>query len=148
MGNLSTKLIEIQGKTILEMKIGDRAFFRKTITETDVTLFAGITGDLNPLHIDYEYAATTQFKRPLAHGVIGVGMLIGAMATQLPGGVLLGQNVRFLQPVYIGDTITAYVEVIDKNEDKDLIDFRIWCENQDGLVVMDGTAQGLVKKRK
>lgn len=145
---MPTKNIELQGKTILEMKIGDLAFFRKTITETDVQLFAGITGDLNPLHIDREYASTTQFKRPLAHGVIGVGMLIGVMATQLPGGVLLGQHVKFLQPVYIGDTITAYVEVIEKDDEKDLIDFRIWCENQNGLVVMEGTAQGLVKKRK
>lgn len=145
---MPTKPIELQGKTILEMKIGDLASFRKTITETDVVLFAGITGDLNPLHIDQEYAATTQFKSRLAHGVIGVGMLIGVMATQLPGGVLLGQNVKFLQPVFIGDTITAFVEVIGKDDDKDLIDFRIWCENQNGLVVMDGTAQGLVKKRK
>lgn len=139
---------DLPGKTILEMKIGDLASFRKTITETDVQLFAGITGDLNPLHIDQVYAATTQFSKPLAHGVIGVGMLIGVMARELPGGVLLGQSVKFLQPVYIGDTLTAWVEVIDKDDDKDLILFRIWCENQNGIVVMDGEAQGLVKKRR
>jgi len=130
------------------MKIGDLASFRKTITETDVHLFAGITGDMNPLHIDQAYAATTQFSKTLAHGVIGVGMLIGVMARELPGGVLLGESIKFLQPVFIGDTITAFVDVIGKDDEKDLITFRIWCENQNGTVVMDGEAQGLVKKRR
>ncbi len=136
------------GKTISDMRIGEISSFRKTITETDVYLFAGITADLNPLHIDRQYAATTQFTRPLAHGVIGVGILIGVMARELPGGVLLGESIKFLQPVYIGDTITARVEVIAKDEAKDLITFRIWCENQDGLIVMDGEASGLVRKRR
>lgn len=145
---MSTKPVEIQGKTILEMNVGDLTSFRKTITETDVHLFAGITGDMNPLHIDQSYAATTQFSKPLAHGVIGVGMLIGVMARELPGGVLLGESVKFLQPVFIGDTITAFVKVIDKNDDKDLITFKIWCENQSGVTVMEGEAQGLVKKRR
>lgn len=145
---MSTKPGEIQGKTIQEMNIGDLTSFRKTITETDVHLFAGITGDMNPLHIDQSYAATTQFSKTLAHGVIGVGMLVGVMARELPGGVLLGESVKFLQPVFIGDTITALVKVIDKNEDKDLITFQIWCENQNGATVMEGEAQGLVKKRR
>jgi 3-hydroxybutyryl-CoA dehydratase len=147
-GKLSTKPAEIQGKTIQEMNIGDLTSFRKTVTETDVYLFAGITGDMNPLHIDQVYAATTQFSKPLAHGVIGVGMLVGVMARELPGGVLLGESVKFLQPVFIGDTITAFVKVIDKNDDKDLITFKIWCENQNGVTVMEGEAQGLVKKRR
>jgi len=145
---LQLKPTELPGKTIMEMKIGDIATFRKTITETDVHLFAGITGDLNPLHIDQVYAATTQFAKPLAHGVIGVGMLVGVMATELPGGVLLGQSVKFLKPVFIGDTLTAYVETIRKDEDKDLIWFKIWCENQNSVVVMEGEGQGLVKKRR
>ena len=136
----------MEGKTIKEMNIGDTASFRKTITETDVHLFAGITADMNPLHIDKVYAATTQFSRPLAHGIIGVGILSGVMARELPGGVYLSQSIKFLQPVYIGDTITALVEVINKDEKKDLITFRTWCENQDGIVVMDGEALGLVKK--
>lgn len=139
---------ELQGKTIIEMKIGDLATFRKTITETDVNLFAGITGDMNPLHIDQVYAATTQFSKTIAHGVIGVGMLVGVMAKELPGGILLGQSIKFLKPVFIGDTITAFVETIDKDDDKDLIFFKIWCENQDGIVVMAGDGQGLVKKRR
>ncbi len=145
---MPTKAVELQGKTIIEMKIGDLATFRKTITETDVNLFAGITGDMNPLHIDQVYAATTQFGKPLAHGVIGVGMLVGVMARELPGGVLLGEKVKFLQPVFVGDTLTAYVETVDKDDDKDLIWFKIWCENQNGVVVMEGEGQGLVKKRK
>lgn len=145
---MPSKPVELEGKTILDMNIGDRASFRKTITETDVHLFAGITGDMNPLHIDQAYAATTQFSKTLAHGVIGVGMLIGVMARELPGGVLLGESIKFLQPVFIGDTITAFVEVADKDDDKDLINFRIWCENQNGMVVMDGEARGLVKKRR
>ncbi len=145
---MQRKANELQGKTIIEMKIGDLATFRKTITETDVNLFAGITGDMNPLHIDQVYAATTQFSKTIAHGVIGVGMLVGVMAKELPGGILLGQSIKFLKPVFIGDTITAFVETIDKDDDKDLIFFKIWCENQDGIVVMAGDGQGLVKKRR
>ena len=145
---MQKKPVELQGKTIIEMKIGDLATFRKTITETDVNLFAGITGDMNPLHIDQIYAATTQFSKTIAHGVIGVGMLVGVMAKELPGGILLGQSIKFLKPVFIGDTITAFVETIDKDDDKDLIFFKIWCENQDGIVVMAGDGQGLVKKRR
>ena len=137
-----------EGKAIVDKNVGDLWTFSKTITDTDVQLFAGITGDMNPLHIDGVYASTTEFKSRLAHGVIGVGILVGIMARELPGGVLLGQNVKFLKPVYIGDTLTAFVEVSGKDEEKDLIFFKIWCENQDGATVMAGEAQGLVRKRK
>jgi 3-hydroxybutyryl-CoA dehydratase len=136
----------MRGKTIREMNIGDTNSFRKTISETDVYLFAGITADMNPIHIDRQYAASSQFAKPIAHGIIGVGILSGVMARELPGGVYLSQTIKFLHPVFIGDTITALARVIKKDEEKDLITFRTWCENQDGVVVMDGEALGLVKK--
>ncbi len=136
----------MQGKTIREMKIGDTASFRKTITETDVYLFAGITADMNPIHIDKKYAASTPFDKPIAHGIIGVGMLSGVMARELPGGIYLSQTIKFLHPVFIGDTITALAQVIKKDEKKYLITFRTWCENQDGTIVMDGEALGMTKK--
>ncbi len=127
------------------MNIGDTFSFRKTITETDVYLFAGITGDMNPIHIDREYAAGSQFSKPIAHGIIGVGMLSGIMARKFPGGVYLSQSIKFLHPVFIGDTITALAQIkeIEKDEKKLLITFRTWCENQDGIVAMDGEAVGL-----
>lgn len=126
------------------MNIGDVVSFKKTITETDVYLFAGITADMNPLHIDREYAAKSKFARPIAHGIIGVGILSGVMARELPGGVYLSQSIKFLHPVYIGDTIKAIAQVIERDEGKNLITFRTWCENQDGIVVMDGEAVGLI----
>lgn len=143
---MSANVSEI--KAIADMNVGELMTFRKTITDSDVYLFAGITGDLNPLHIDAVYAETTEFKGRLAHGVIGVGILVGVMARELPGGVLLGHSIKFLKPVYIGDTLTALVEVIGKDEEQDLIFFKIWCENQNGVKVMAGEAQGLVRKRK
>lgn len=135
------------GDNIADKKVGDLWTFRKTITDTDVQLFAGITGDMNPLHIDGVYASGSEFKSRLAHGVIGVGILVGIMARELPGGVLLGQSIKFLKPVYIGDTLTACVEVSGKDEEKDLIFFKCWCENQHGVKVMAGEAQGLVRKK-
>lgn len=135
------------GKTVSDMNIGDTVSFRKTISETDVYLFAGITGDMNPIHIDRKYAESTQFSRPIAHGIIGVGILSGVMARELPGGVYLRQTINFLHPVFIGDTITALAQVIKKDEERDMLTFRTWCENQEGVVVMEGEALGIMARK-
>ncbi len=136
----------MSNKSIQEMNIGDRSSFKKTITETDVYLFAGITADMNPLHIDREFAQNSEFSRPIAHGIIGVGILAGVSAREFPGAIYLSQTIKFLNPVYIGDTIEAFVELIKKDEQKGLITFRTWCENQNGQVIMDGDSLGLVRK--
>jgi len=130
------------GKTIDELKIGDRAEFSKTISEADVYLYAGITGDLNPAHINEPYAAKTFFKTRIAHGMLPAGFISAVIGTKLPGPgtIYVGQSLQFKAPVQFGDTITASVEVVDLNTEKNRARLRTVCENQDGLTVLDGEA--------
>jgi 3-hydroxybutyryl-CoA dehydratase len=106
----------ILGKTIDQLKVGDSAQFAKTVAESDIYLFAGITGDLNPAHINEAYAKTTYFKGRIAHGMLSAGFISAVLGTILPGPgtVYLHQELNFLAPVRIGDTITARVEVVKK----------------------------------
>ena len=95
--------------TIEEMKLGDCASVTKTVTETDVYLFAGITGDLNPAHTDEVSASQTRFGGRIAHGILGAGFISAVLGMKLPGPgtIYLGQELRFTKPVRIGDTNTA-----------------------------------------
>lgn len=130
------------GKTIHDMKPGDGAEFTKTVSETDVYGFAGITGDFNPAHIDEEYAKGTFFKKRIAHGMLSAGFISTVLGTRLPGAgaVYMKQELSFLAPVYIGDTITARAEVTEVHVEKNRVTLRTTCTNQDGKVVLDGTA--------
>ncbi|MGD9878283.1 MaoC family dehydratase [Desulfococcus sp.] len=130
------------GKTIGEIQIGDTAEFAKTVSETDIYLYAGITGDFNPAHINAAYAEKTFFKARIAHGMLTAGFISTILGTFLPGPgtIYLKQDLRFLAPVRIGDTITARVEVTGKMEDKNKVTFRTICTNQDGTMVLDGEA--------
>lgn len=130
------------GKTIHDMKPGDGAEFTKTVSESDVYGFAGITGDFNPAHIDEEYAKGTFFKKRIAHGMLSAGFISTVLGTRLPGAgaVYMKQELSFLAPVYIGDTITARAEVIEVHVEKNRVTLRTTCTNQDGKVVLDGTA--------
>ncbi|MDO9530016.1 MAG: MaoC family dehydratase [Syntrophales bacterium] len=129
-------------RNIDEIEVGEKGSFSKTITETDVYLFAGITGDMNPIHVNRVYAANTQFHKPIAHGILALGLISNVLGTQLPGpgAVYLEQTIKFIKPVYMGDTITAYAEVIEKDLAKNRLYLRTWCQNQDSVVVMDGKA--------
>lgn len=128
--------------TIHELYIGQKATHSKTITETDVYLFAGITGDFNPAHMNAEYAKSTAFKERIAHGMLSASLISTALGTSLPGKgtIYLKQNVRFTAPVHFGDTITATVEVIELQPEKNRAILRTWCTNQDGKIVLDGEA--------
>ncbi len=132
----------MKGLTIKELKIGDKDFVEKTITETDVYLFAGITGDLNPAHINEEYAKNTFFKTRIAHGMLSAGLISAVLGMKLPGcgTIYLGQELKFTAPVLIGDTIKAEVEVIEIIEEKNRIKLRTTCTNQKGDMVLDGVA--------
>lgn len=132
----------LKGKTISEIKLGDKASFTKTVTETDVYNFAGVTGDLNPAHINEEYAKQTMFKTRIAHGVLGLGFISSVLGMQLPGPgtIYVSQNIKFTSPVRIQDTITAEVEVIDINTEKNRVTLKTECKNQEGTVVMTGEA--------
>jgi len=110
----------ITGKSIDKLKVGDVAEFAKTVTETDIYLYAGITGDFNPAHVNEAYAKTTFFKTRIAHGMLTAGFISAIIANQLPGPgtIYLKQDLSFLAPVHMGDTITGRVEVIELNVEK------------------------------
>jgi 3-hydroxybutyryl-CoA dehydratase len=132
----------IMGKTIDLIKIGDMAEFAKTVTETDIYLYAGITGDFNPAHVNETYAKNTFFKTRIAHGMLTAGFISAILANQLPGPgtIYLKQELSFLAPVRIGDTITGRVEVLELILEKNRIRLKTFCTNQDGIVVLDGEA--------
>ena len=138
-----------EGKSIHELKIGDSAQISKTITESDIELFAKATGDFNPVHLDQTYAEKTMFKGRIAHGLLSVGLLSTILGNTLPGHgtIYLSQEVKFLAPVRIGDIITAKVEVIELIPEKNRAKFRTTCINQDGKLVVDGIAWGMPPKK-
>ncbi len=130
------------GMTIDRLTVGDAAEFSKTVSESDIYLYAGITGDFNPAHIDAVYAAGTFFKKRIAHGMLSAGFISAVIGTRLPGTgtIYVGQQLRFLAPVYVGDTITARVAVAAINLEKNRVTLKTTCSNQDGTVVIDGEA--------
>lgn len=130
------------GLTIEEMNVGDSATFSKSVTEYDVYALAGITGDFNPAHINTEFASETAFGKRIAHGVLSVGFISCVLGTQLPGpGVIyISQVCDFKRPVFVGDTITATVEVTKKDEARNRVWLRTYCTNQRGEMVVDGEA--------
>lgn len=130
------------GKTIDQLKVGDSDRFSKTVTDSDIYLFAGVTGDLNPAHIDETYAQGTFFKTRIAHGMLSAGFISAVIGTRLPGPgtVYMRQTLDFLAPVHIGDTVTATVEVIEKMEEKKRVRLKTTCVNQEGIKVLDGEA--------
>jgi 3-hydroxybutyryl-CoA dehydratase len=130
------------GKTIDELSVGDAAEFAKTISETDVYLFAGITGDLNPAHINQAASEKTFFKGRIAHGMLSAGLISAVLGMQLPGpgSIYLSQDLRFKAPVKIGDTITARVEVVELMKEKKRVKLSTTCTNQDGTIVLEGEA--------
>jgi len=130
------------GRTIDTIKTGDAAEFTKTVTETDVYLYAGITGDLNPAHINETYAAGTFFKGRIAHGMLTAGFISAILGMQLPGPgtIYLSQTLKFLAPVRMGDTITGRVEVVEVITEKNRLRLHTTCKNQEGTVVLDGEA--------
>ena len=138
----------ITGKTISELQVGQTAEFSKTVSETDIYLYAGITGDFNPAHVNEAYAKNTFFKTRIAHGMLTAGFISAIIANQLPGPgtIYLQQTLSFLAPVRIGDTITGRVEVLECIAEKNRVRLKTTCQNQDGVVVLQG--EGLVSPPK
>jgi len=136
------------GKTIDEITVGDSAEFTKTISESDIYLFAGVTGDLNPFHINEEYARQTYFKGRIAHGMLLAGFISNVVGCQLPGpgAIYVKQELKFTAPARIGDTITAKATVTEVVTDKNRVILQTTCTNQNGDVVLDG--QAVVSPRK
>jgi 3-hydroxybutyryl-CoA dehydratase len=127
---------------------GERASFAKTVTEADVTTFAGLIGDFNPIHVDAEYARKSRFGQRVAHGMFTAGLISAVLGNKLPGpgAIYLSQEIEFLAPVYIGDTITAVVEVTSWRPDKRIITLKTDCYNQEERQVVTGKAVLLVDR--
>jgi len=119
-----------------------RTFGQFTVGDTDIYLSAGVTGDLNPAHIDEDYPRGTFFRTRIAQGMLSAGFVSAVIGTRMPGpgSVYIRQPLDFLAPVRIGDTVTATVEVVEKLDEKKRIRQKTTCTNQKGIKVLEGEA--------
>ena len=128
--------------TFSELKVGQKASIQKTFTAADVTAFAGISLDVNPIHMSDGYAKQTVFGKRIVHGILTSGLISAVLANKLPGPgtIYLGQELRFTAPVFLGDDVTAEVEIAEIREDKKNINLNTTCNIQDGKAVITGMA--------
>jgi len=140
--NGNRRLIEMKVARYSELSMGQSAEVTHTVTEEDIKIFGDLSGDYNPLHFDDDWAKTTMFKGRIAHGLLTAAFISTAIGMKLPGPgtIYLGQSMKFLGPVRIGDTITARVEIIELNDEKERVTLKTTCTNQNGKVVLDGEA--------
>lgn len=136
--------------TISDMYIGQKASFEKTITESDILLFSGISGDINPVHINDKVAKESIFGKRVAHGVLVSALSSAVLGMKLPGEgtIYLSQENRFRRPVYIGDTVKATCEVIELNQEKNIVKLSTTTTNQNDEVVIEGIAVVMAPKKK
>jgi len=128
--------------------VGDTATITKTITQDDIHQFAELVGDLNPVHVDEEFARKTRFGKQIAHGMWGASLISAVLGTKLPGPgtIYLSQTIKFSAPIFPGDTITARVKAIMVREEKAIVTFETVCENQDRNRILEGEAVVLVEQ--
>lgn len=136
------------GRTIEDINIGDSASIARTISESDIYLYAGITGDLNSVHINEEVAKKSMFKGRIAHGMLTAGLISAVLGNYLPGpgSIYISQELKFISPVRAGDTITAEVEVLEIINNK-IVKLKTNCINQNGDIVIEGIATILPPKK-
>jgi 3-hydroxybutyryl-CoA dehydratase len=132
----------MQSHTIDDLEIGQAAEFSKTVTETDVAFFTAISGDFNPLHVDAQYAAKSPFGARVAHGPLTLALSASVLGMRLPGlgTIAVTNRIEYLQPVYIGDTITSRVEVVALDHDRNRATMGLSWRNQAGELVAEGDA--------
>jgi 3-hydroxybutyryl-CoA dehydratase len=140
----------LENFTYDEIAVGQTATYSKTLTERDIYLFADVSGDINPVHIDAEFAAHSMFGERIAHGAWTCSLISAALALILPGPgtIYLGQTISFRAPVKIGDTITVTLTVTEKRDDKQFITLNCKAVNQHGKTVAKGPAQVLAPQEK
>lgn len=139
---------ELRGKYVDEIEIGSTAVFSKTVTEADIVLYAGVSGDTNPVHLDESFAKGTMFKTRIAHGMLTAGFISAVLGTKLPGPgcIYLGQTLKFKAPVRIGDSAAARVTATAVDKEKGRCTFATTVHVGETLVI-EGEAQILVPKR-
>ena len=130
------------GKTIDELNPGDRAELTRIVAGEDIAGFVSAVGDYNPVHSDPAYAATTMFKTPIAPGIFTAGLISAVIGTRLPGpgAIYLSQSLKFIKPVFAGDTMTARVEIAEVIRERNRIRLTTVCVNQRGEEVLSGEA--------
>ena len=140
----------IENRTFDEIQIGESASLVRTLTREDIELFAVMSGDINPAHVDEEYARNDMFHKIIAHGMWGASLISAVLGTKLPGPgtIYIGQTLHFHHPITIGDTITVTVTVTSKKADGYRVIFDCQCVNQRGEVVISGSAEGIAPTTK
>lgn len=125
-----------------DLKVGQKASLTKTITEEDLDHFIAITGDTNPLHVDEVFAKQTFFGQRIAHGMLSASLFSTLVGMHIPGigAIYKSQALEFLRPVFIGDSLCAWFEIVAIDQDKEEIFIKSWIENQDGKIVIQGEA--------
>jgi len=145
---LMAPIEKLHGYYLEDLKVGMAASFAKTITEADIVMFAGISGDTNPVHMHQEFGASTMFKGRIAHGMLSASLLSTVFGTKLPGpgAIYLSQNLRFRAPVRIGDTVTATATIREIVTEKRRVVFDCTCTVGETTVI-DGDATLMVSNR-
>ncbi|NTW96074.1 MAG: MaoC family dehydratase [Erysipelotrichaceae bacterium] len=138
----------LKGISIQDLKLGQSSSFTKQITNKDVLLFAEVSGDDNPVHVNEEFAQTTMFKGRIVHGALVASLFSKVLGTQLPGmgTIYLGQESRFMKPVRIDETITATVTIIEIIAEKNRVILETIARNSAGEIVVSGKATVLAPK--
>lgn len=128
-----------------QLEIGTKASVTKEVTDAVIRAFADVSTDNNPVHLDGEYAAKTQFGGRIAHGMFSASLISAVLGAHMPGygTIYLSQTLKFKRPVYMGDTLTAWGEVVEKME-KQRVRIKTWVENQKGEVVTEGEAMTML----
>lgn len=143
-------MTQLNNFTYEELALGQTASYTKTVTEQDIQLFAIVSGDVNPVHLDSDYAATTPFNGPIAHGMLTGAVVSAAIALQLPGPgtIYLGQNLRFRLPVHPDDTLTVKLEVTELKDKRQQVALDCKVFNQDDKLVASGLADVMAPTQK
>jgi 3-hydroxybutyryl-CoA dehydratase len=140
----------LENLTIAEITVGLTKTYSKTLTQKDIILFAACSGDVNPVHLDKDYAATTPFGEPIAHGMWTGALISAAIATQLPGpgSIYRSQSLTFKNPVKVGDTVTVILKVSEIKEKIKLITLECEAHNQEGKLIAKGIADVIAPSEK
>ncbi|MDI7246273.1 MAG: MaoC family dehydratase [Bacillota bacterium] len=131
------------GRTIDQLRVGDHGTFTKTITDQDIYLYMGITGDFNPIYVDSEYASRTRFREPIVPGILLAGLIVAGISTELPGKgtITVSQHFNFVAPAKRGDVITCEIELIEVRERENRVVLRTTARNQNGELVVTGKSE-------
>jgi phosphate butyryltransferase len=140
----------IENRPYNELKVGDSASLSRTLTAEDIKIFAIMSGDVNPAHLDEEYAANSQFKKVIAHGMWSGNLISTVLGTMLPGPgtIYLNQSLRFVRPVCIGDTVTVTVQVAEMQDEKHRLKLDCIVTNQNNEKVVTGVAEVIAPTEK